>query len=541
MDGRAPGWLGTGGVASIVVVSLALSVYHLLVHDAPVLATLLGQVSLLVLSIVFGAVGTYALSNLESPTDRATVGGYAAAGYVLAGVASGGYATHQYLTPEATIEADVVLFQALFVALVGGTAGVAVGYEKARRKRSIADLEETTRELEAARAETETEKRRFESLFQNAPSAIADLRYAGGEPTVERANDVFEDLLEHTSADAEGENLFEVVPLEETETEANVARHVADNEIYQGEVTVDGPEERGHYKLRVIPYDVGTDDEGTEAERAFALYTDVTELRRTQQELERSVERLEGSNERLEQFAYAVSHDLQEPLRMVSSYLGLLEDRYEDELDEDAEEFIAFAVDGADRMRAMIDHLLEYSRVTTRGSPLEPTDAEAVLEDVLTDLRPRIDETDATVTYEDLPTVTADADQLAQVFRNLVSNALKYSGDDPPQVHVGVERTSDGWQFAVADQGIGIDPDQRERIFEVFETVHTAEEGSESGIGLALCRRIVERHGGEIWVESEPGEGATFYFTIPAVEDGRPTLPDSSPRRTDRSDEHEAE
>ena len=245
----------------------------------------------------------------------------------------------------------------------------------------------------------------------------------------------------------------------------------------------------------------------------------IHDARATTRELEwqETVDQLRTSNERLEQFAYAASHDLQEPLRMVSSYLQLLEHRYANDLDEDAEEFIDFAVNGADRMRAMIDSLLDYSRVTTHGEPLEPTASETVLEDVCDDLRLRIEKTDAVITTDDLPTVTADADQLAQVFRNLLSNALTYSGDRPPQVHVSAKHTGDMWRFSVADDGIGIDPEFHERIFEVFEKLHAGEEAPESragGIGLALCERIIERHGGEIWVESEPGDGATFYFTL---------------------------
>jgi len=242
--------------------------------------------------------------------------------------------------------------------------------------------------------------------------------------------------------------------------------------------------------------------------------------RTRERELEETVAQLQTSNERLEQFAYAASHDLQEPLRMVSSYLQLLENRYADELDEDAEEYIEFAVEGADRMRRMVDSLLEYSRVT-RGDPLEPTDSGAVFDGVLDDLQLRIEEVDATITTDDLPTVTADPDQLSQVFRNLISNAIIYSGDAAPQVHVGAEPVDGKWEFSVADEGIGIDPEFHDRIFNVFERVHTETESAETGaggIGLALCERIIERHGGEIRVESEPGEGATFYFTIPGAE-----------------------
>jgi len=246
------------------------------------------------------------------------------------------------------------------------------------------------------------------------------------------------------------------------------------------------------------------------------------ELEQTKEELERTVEHLRRSNDRLEEFAYAASHDLQEPLRMVSSYLQLLENRYSDELDEEAREYIDFAVGGADRMRAMVDSLLEYSRVTSRGETREATDAEAVLQDVIDDFKLRIEETDATITVDDeLPTVTADPDQLGQIFRNLVSNALEHSGDEPPQVHVGAQCTDGECQFAVADEGIGIDSEYHDRIFKVFEQLATDEERSEpgaSGIGLSLCRRIVEHHGEDLWVESELGEGATFYFTFPEAE-----------------------
>ncbi|WP_049926298.1 PAS domain S-box protein [Halopiger goleimassiliensis] len=235
---------------------------------------------------------------------------------------------------------------------------------------------------------------------------------------------------------------------------------------------------------------------------------DVTERR----EYER---KLEESNERLERFAYAASHDLQEPLRMVTSYLTLLENRYGDAFDEDGREFLAFAVDGAERMREMIDGLLEYSRVETRGDPFEPTDLNDVAEDVLADLQFRIEESDAAITVEDLPEVAGDASQLRQVFQNLLSNAITYSGDDPPRVRVDARRRGDEWEISVEDEGIGIDPEDQERVFSIFDRLHSREEYEGTGIGLALCERIVERHGGDIWVDSEPGEGATFTFTLP--------------------------
>ena len=226
---------------------------------------------------------------------------------------------------------------------------------------------------------------------------------------------------------------------------------------------------------------------------------------------------LKESNEELEQFAYAASHDLQEPLRMVSSYLELIENRYSDTLDEDGQEFIDYATDGADRMRDMIEGLLAYSRVDTRGDPMEPVELDAVLDDVCEDLQMRIEESDASIDTEPLPRVDGDADQLRQVFQNLLDNAIEYSGDEPPRVHISAERASDEWTVSVRDDGVGIDPADTDRIFEVFESLHTQDGSVGTGIGLAVCERIVERHGGEIWVDSEPGEGTAFSFTLPAA------------------------
>ncbi|WP_226482998.1 sensor histidine kinase [Natrinema amylolyticum] len=237
-------------------------------------------------------------------------------------------------------------------------------------------------------------------------------------------------------------------------------------------------------------------------------------LKRTEARLEEAVTELEASNERLEQFAYAASHDLQEPLRMITSYLQLIESRYGDELDADGEEFIDYAVDGAERMQNMIDGLLEYSRVETEGDPLEAVDLDAVLDDVLTDLQFKLEETDTEITREPLPTVDGDDRQLQQLFQNLVSNAIEYSGDEPPRIHVSAVREGGTWTVSIRDEGDGIDPADADRIFEIFQRCHSADEQPGSGIGLALCKRIVERHDGEIWVDSEPDVGSTFSFTL---------------------------
>ncbi|MGQ3413938.1 ATP-binding protein [Natrinema sp. LN54] len=256
------------------------------------------------------------------------------------------------------------------------------------------------------------------------------------------------------------------------------------------------------------------DDDGNPQTFPGALI-DITDRKHAEQQLESLNSRLKKSNKRLEQFAYAASHDLQEPLRMVSSYLRLLENRYGDTLDEDAHEFLDFAVNGADRMRNMIDELLAYSRVESHGSRFRPVNLNDVLADVQTDLQRQIAEKTAEITVENLPQVEGDANQFRQLFRNLLENSLEYSGDEPPRIHVSADQDGNGVVIAVQDEGIGIEPDAQERIFEEFERLHSREEHTGTGIGLALCQRIVERHDGEIWVESEPGEGSTFFVSFP--------------------------
>ena len=260
-----------------------------------------------------------------------------------------------------------------------------------------------------------------------------------------------------------------------------------------------------------IPVEIGLNPiETDEGLFVLASVVDISARKRAEEELRRS-------NEELERFAYVASHDLQEPLRTVTSYVQLLARRYRDKLDADAGEFIEFAVQGAMRMQRLIEDLLAFSRVGTRAAALVPTDANAALDAALENLKAAAGEAGATLTRGPLPRVLADPVQLGQLFTNLVGNAVKFRGTEPPRVQIGAERDGTQWVFRVRDNGIGIDPQYFERIFVIFQRLHGRNEYPGTGIGLAVCRKIVERHGGRIWVESEEGGGATFSFTLSAA------------------------
>lgn len=248
-----------------------------------------------------------------------------------------------------------------------------------------------------------------------------------------------------------------------------------------------------------------------------AVIQDISERQAARRAVEEANQRLEASNKELQDFAYLVSHDLQEPLRMVSSYLNLLERRYRDRLDQDAEDFIAFSVDGANRMSAMIEGLLQYSRVETQGAGFEVTDLEQRLAAALDNLQLGIEETGAEIERQPLPSVEADATQMERLFQNLIGNALKFRGAAVPHIGIHVQERGEEWLFSVSDNGIGMAPREADRAFTMFQRLCTREEYPGMGVGLAVCRRIVMRHGGRIWVESRPGEGATFLFTLPRI------------------------
>jgi PAS domain S-box-containing protein len=270
-------------------------------------------------------------------------------------------------------------------------------------------------------------------------------------------------------------------------------------------------------EYRIWEYHNTLRTEGVASPVVRAIAHDVTERKGVEKALREKTEDLARSNEDLEQFAHVASHDLQEPLRTVTSYVQLLAKRYKGKLDADADEFIGFAVDGAVRMWNLVNDLLTYSRAGMRNNEFESTDSEAILAQSINDLKVAIEENGALVTHDPLPTVMADSPQLGQLFRNLIGNAIKFRSNESPRIHVSASRTGNGWTFSVRDNGIGIAPEYAERIFVIFQRLHHRDEYAGTGIGLAVCKKIVERHGGRIWVKSEVGKGAIFYFILPAV------------------------
>jgi PAS domain S-box-containing protein len=240
----------------------------------------------------------------------------------------------------------------------------------------------------------------------------------------------------------------------------------------------------------------------------------VTDRKRAENALKRSAAQLKRSNEELEQFAYVASHDLQEPLRVVTGYVQLIERKYKDRLDADADQFIRYIIDGVARMQQLITDLLNYSRVGSRSETFRPFNVQVAVDRALANLQPVIEDSKAVVTCDAMPTVRGDEAQLVQLFQNLIGNGIKFRGDLAPRIHISASRTGDGWEFAVHDNGIGIDKKYWEQIFVIFRRLHKRQEYPGTGIGLAICKRIVERHGGRIWLESEPGQGTAFHFTL---------------------------
>lgn len=364
--------------------------------------------------------------------------------------------------------------------------------------------------------ELETSERRYRTLAEAAP----DMIYVIDPDFVLRyTNSHAAGMYSRQPQDIVGQPLEVFFPDQVIENQKASLRQVFESGeplSNESQVVVGGRELWLSNTLVPLP------DEGGAVSAVMGVSRDITarrkmenSLRESEEQLQRYTRELERSNDELQQFAYVASHDLQEPLRMVASYLQLLERRYGGLLDDEGHEFIGYAVDGATRMKTLINDLLAYSRVGTHGKEFAPVALEEVLEHVSRDLRLALEESGGQITHDPLPEVLGDAGQMEQLFRNLIGNGIKFRSEQPPRIHVGVDEAAEAWTISVCDNGIGFEQQYAERIFVIFQRLHTREEYPGTGIGLAISQRIVNRHGGDIWVTSQPGTGTTFYFSIP--------------------------
>jgi PAS domain S-box-containing protein len=357
-----------------------------------------------------------------------------------------------------------------------------------------------------------TQRERAEALLEATPDPVVIVNHSG---QIVLINGQAEKVFGYARSELLGQPVEKLLP--ERFREAHIGHRRAYSEAPSIRPMGMGRELNARRKDgSEFPVDISLSPlETPEGTLVISNIRDITVRKRAEEALAQQTEELRRSNAELEQFAYVASHDLQEPLRAVTGMVQLLLQRYQGKLDARADEFVTHAVEGAARMQALINDLLAFSRVGTRGEDIQPTDASTILTSVLANLAVAIRESQAVVSYDALPLVTADPTQMTQLLQNLISNGIKFRSEQPPKIHVGAERRESEWVFSVRDNGIGIEPQYFDRIFGVFQRLHTRREYPGTGIGLAICKKIVERHGGRIWVESEPGQGSTFLFTIP--------------------------
>ncbi|MDG2126249.1 MAG: CHASE domain-containing protein [Verrucomicrobiales bacterium] len=416
--------------------------------------------------------------------------------------------------PEMAVLGGGLVMTGLLAAYLFSVVGTAkrtadvVGRRTADLRREIAERERAERTLKNSEA-------LYHSLVENAPMSIYRKDLTG---RIVFGNSSYARVIRKKKAEMIGLTDFDLFPKELAE------KYLADDErvTLSGEVLEDvelheTPDKKKIYVhvLKGPVFDAAGEIVGSQG-----MFWDVTERKQAEQQLKTTADELARSNSDLEQFAYVASHDLQEPLRMVASYTQLLQRRYKDKLDEEANEFIGYSVDGAKRMQKLIEDLLAYSRVGTRGKPLQAIDPTQPLEDALANLKLALEEAGTNVVVDEgLPEVMADVTQLTQLVQNLLSNAIKFQkGGGSSEIHIGAKVVKEGFremvEFFVRDNGIGIEEQFYERIFVIFQRLHTREEFAGTGIGLALCKKIIERHGGRIWVKSTVGVGTTFFFTL---------------------------
>jgi len=383
-----------------------------------------------------------------------------------------------------------------------------------RQLRATATGKELT-ESKALADERRKAELRYRALLEAAPDAIV---MVGSNGIIELANAQTEKLFGYTRSELLGQSVDMLVPKTFRERhdehrqeffEAPKVREMGKDLDLHG-LRKDGTQFPVEISLSPLQTETGI--------LVLAAIRDGTERRKSAKLLREKMTELKRSNDELQQFAYVASHDLQEPLRMVTSYMQLLAKRYKGRLDSDADEFIAYAVDGCNRMKGLIQDLLTYSRAGASGKTVREVTCESALSNALINIRAVIEENGAIVTHDPLPVITADDTQLVQLFQNLVGNAIKYRRDAVPRVHVSAARNGDmEWIFSVRDNGMGIEPQYFEKIFILFQRLQGRQESSGTGIGLAICKKIVERQGGRIWVESQLDEGSTFYFSLPSL------------------------
>lgn len=358
------------------------------------------------------------------------------------------------------------------------------------------------------RQREERERRRAEEALDamlNSTTEIALLLSASG--SILEVNQAGANFLGMARRDIQGRPIFDFIPEDISELRAEKCTTVSD--------TLEPEHWRDQQGDRIFEntaYPVIVDGE---AERIALFMQDITQRIHAEEQLQKHSEALEAANKELQHFAYVASHDLREPLRKMSNFAGLLGRRYTGQLDERADRYINYVVDAAMRMQGLIDDLLLYSRAGRMELIKERVDTEEMLERIINDLEPQLVAASAQVTHDELPVVDAHVSQLGQLFQNLLTNAVKFRSARDPRIHVSCEKSKPGWTFCVRDNGIGIDPEQFERVFGIFQRLHNREEYPGTGIGLAVCKKIVERHGGRIWVESAPEEGSKFFFTVP--------------------------
>jgi PAS domain S-box-containing protein len=441
--------------------------------------------------------------------------------YQAVGVRNGGRRLHvsaslsPVLDPDGTVVGASAIHRDITAAKEAAQARLRAQAELEERVvERTAELERANEALWAEMAERTRAEGRFRAAVESAPTAMLTV---DAEGLITFANGEAERLFGYAADELRGQAVELLVP------ERDRARHPGERAAFlrqpSARVMAAGRQVRGrHRDGHEIAIEVGLSAiETARGTFVLVMVLDMTARKRAEEDLRLLTNELLRSNRELEQFAYVASHDLQEPLRMVASYTQLLRKRYAGRLDQDADEFIGFAVDGATRMQALIQDLLVYSRVGRSSVVAKPADAGTALEAALTNLKARLDETSATVTADPLPAVLVDGVQLTQVFQNIIANAVKFRGTGPPHVHVGARLVASGVEFSVRDNGIGFEAKHGERIFQIFQRLHPRSEYPGSGIGLAICKKIVERHGGTITAESVPGEGSTFVFTLPSA------------------------